>query len=491
MNTTLRLRFGPAHRAADATPTPSLRRRVLVTVVVSFVVLLVVVGVSVDIALGHQLRSDLSSRLSDRADRSRTLTDAGYTPQQLVSALQGNGIAVRVRTAEGTTYGSVPTLEDQPDPPSAPDGRAKPDVMGPPDRTGPPVGPGDHGPGDMTPGSHGRMAARAPTDSLILTRRLPDGSVLTLVGDTSAISEVRRALRLLMGGAGVVTVVVAAFALALAVRRALRPLDSMVAVARDITAGDRGRRVHPTDPGTELGRAAQSMDEMLDALERAESETKRFLADAAHELRTPIAGLSAVAEQLGRDGRSHPERIGRWTELMLAEARTAGRLVEELLDMARIDADPGLSIESADLVAVVGDAVERGRLRHPHTQIELRAPTRLPVDLDAGRIGQVLSNLIDNAARVCPPDQPIEVAVTAIDSVAQVTVTDAGPGVPVADRERIFDRLVRLEASRSTPGAGLGLSIARALVRAHGGDLRCVDHTPGARFVLTLPMKPG
>ncbi|MGJ0118783.1 HAMP domain-containing sensor histidine kinase [Williamsia sp. MIQD14] len=515
------------------TPTPSLRRRVLVLVVVLFAVLLTLVGVAIDVALGHQLRSDLSARLTDRADRSTTLVAEGYSPQQLANALQGDAIRVRVTTSDGDVYGGpgpfpdadAPGAGDAPIPPSGrpgpggrgtgdPGGRAGIDPSGGPPVPG--VGP-DRGP------------PRPPADSLVVTRRLPGGTTVTLLGDTTSISEVRTQLRWLMLGAGAATLVVAALLMMLAVRRALRPLDAMVAVARGITSGDRGRRLRPRAPDTELGRAAGSVDEMLDALEaaetaqraaadtarRAEADTKRFLADAAHELRTPIAGLSAVAESLRRDGTDRPDRIPRWTELLVRESQHASRLVADLLDMARIDSDPQLSLADTDLVEVVDDVIDRWRLLGGPVTIRRTGAASVPARVDAGRIGQVVSNLVDNAVRAATaggatPAQ-VTVDVSAAGATARIAVTDTGPGVPPDARERIFDRLVQLDSARDSTGAGLGLPIARALARAHGGDVtyepvtherpvgessqssESVSDGPdvravGATFVVTLPL---
>ncbi|MGU3291128.1 HAMP domain-containing sensor histidine kinase [Williamsia sp. M5A3_1d] len=500
------------------TPTPSLRRRVLVVVVVLFAVLLTLVGVAIDVALGHQLRSDLSARLTDRADRSASLVAEGYSPQQLANALQGDAIRVRVTTSDGDVYGGPGPFPDAaadgpgeaPAPPSGRPGRGGRDE---PDPSGGPPAPGagpDRGP------------PRPPADSLVVTRRLPGGTTVTLLGDTTSIAEVRTQLRWLMLGAGAATLVVAALLMMLAVRRALRPLDAMVAVARGITSGDRGRRVRPRSPDTELGRAAGSVDEMLDALEaaetaqraaadtarRAEAETKRFLADAAHELRTPIAGLSAVAESLRRDGTNRPDRIPRWTELLVRESQHASRLVADLLDMARIDSDPQLSISDTDLVEVVDDVIERWRLLGGPVAIRRTGAATVPARVDAGRIGQVVSNLVDNAVRAATGTDAAQVTVdvSATGAAARIAVTDTGPGVPPEARERVFDRLVQLDSARDSTGAGLGLPIARALARAHGGDVTYASpmgespQSPGsgsdgdregengATFVVTLPI---
>ncbi len=480
------------------TPTPSLRWRVVVAVTVAFAVLLVIVGIAVDIALGQRLRSDLSARVTDRADRAPSLLAEGYEGQNLVTALQGDSIRVRLQTPDGTVYQTPgPVLDDpgQIRPPRPSGGRGpRGDDGGPPA----PGGPDGLGPAAGDPGP--------PRDALVVTRALPDGSTVTLLGDTTSITQVRHQLRWLMLAAGLVALAVATGLILLVVRRALRPLEAMVAVARDITSGDRGRRVRPASPSTELGRTAESMDEMLDALEaaetaertaaetarRAEADMKRFLADAAHEMRTPIAGLSAVAESIARDGADRPERLARWSDLLVRESRHASRLVGDLLDMARIDDDPALDLVDADLATIVDGAVDRAALVHPDLRITRHGPVSVPVRVDPGRIGQIVTNLLENAARVSDPGGAIDVDLSVDGATATVAVTDDGPGVDAGDRERIFDRLVRLDRARDTPGAGLGLPIARALARAHDGDVRCVEPTgAGARFVLFLPTRPG
>lgn len=477
------------------TPTPSLRWRVVVAVTVAFAVLLVVVGFAVDVALGQRLRSDLSARVTDRADRAPSLLSEGYQGQDLVTALQGDSIRVRLQTSDGTVYQTPGPVLDDPGQmrPPRPSGGRGPRDGGPPA----PDGPDGLGPAAGEPGP--------PGDALVVTRALPDGSTVTLLGDTTSITQVRHQLRWLMLAAGLVALAVATGLILLVVRRALRPLEAMVAVARDITSGDRGRRVRPASPSTELGRTAESMDEMLDALEaaetaertaaetarRAEADMKRFLADAAHEMRTPIAGLSAVAESIARDGSDRPDRLARWSDLLVRESRHASRLVDDLLDMARIDDDPALDLVDADLATIVDDAVDRSALVHPDLRIARHGPVSVPARVDPGRIGQVVTNLLENAARVSDPDGAIDVDLRADGSTATIAVTDDGPGVDAGDRERIFDRLVRLDRARDTPGAGLGLPIARALARAHGGDVRCVEPSgTGARFVVFLPTPP-
>ncbi|GHP18159.1 two-component sensor histidine kinase [Rhodococcus sp. NKCM2511] len=466
------------------TPTPSLRMRVVATVVVLFAALLVIVGSSVDVVLGQQLRRDLEARLSDRATRAVELVESGVGPGDLVQALQGDAIRVRVTAADGTVYGAPgsgpPGPDIRPATPAPPAGQSRtPSPPGPPD---PPA---------------------LPSDSFEITEPLPDGSTLSLLGDTTAIADVRRQLRILMLGAGAVTLLLAAAALTFAVRRALSPLDSMTSVARRITNGDRGRRLLPTKPNTDLGRTASAVDEMLDALEDAErreaaaartarlaeEDMRRFLADAAHELRTPVAGISALAQSLQRDAEHRPDRVPRWSELLVGESSRASRLVGDMLDSVRAENTSDLDATDTDLADITRRTVERAALVMPDIRFDVDAPQPIPVHIDVGRIEQILSNVLDNAGRFTPSGGTIRVAVGR-DTHAFITVDDEGPGVAEADRERIFERLVRLNSARdrASGGVGLGLSIARTLARAHGGELVCLAGPSGARFRLTVPL---
>ncbi|WP_197516993.1 HAMP domain-containing sensor histidine kinase [Mycobacterium sp. E2699] len=341
-----------------------------------------------------------------------------------------------------------------------------------------------------------------------LVHPLPAGSRLILVADTTQTTQVTRQLRQLMIGAGLVTLLVAALLLMAVSRVALRPLDRLTALATDIATGDRGRRLRPQRTDTELGRAASAFDGMLEALEaserrarlaaedarRAEAATRRFLVDAAHELRTPIAGIQVAAEQLvsnaaqdlGDEARAQHRRAN----LLLSDARRAGRLVGDMLDLSRIDAGLPLDLHDADLAALVDAEADRTALLAPRVTVVRTGLAGLEVRADPHRLAQILANLLDNARRYTPAGGAITIDLSASGHTAEVTVTDTGPGVPDEERDRIFERLVRLDAGRSRDhgGAGLGLPIARALARAHGGELTCLPHQGGAQFRLSLPV---
>ncbi|WP_084021990.1 HAMP domain-containing sensor histidine kinase [Mycobacterium avium] len=478
------------------TPTPSLQRRVTLVVLALLTVLLVVLGVTIDVTMGVLARRNLHDRLLAATSRADALSAAHTAPDLLAAELNGGGIRALVVTADGQAYGDraiSPDLAEGPVEPPPP----YPPPLPPP--YPPPAYPPPYPPPYLPP-----PGPPPDTTATAVVHPLPDGARLILVADTTQTTQVTRQLRGLMIAAGIVTLLIAALLLIAVSRAALRPLDRLTALANAITTGDRGRRLRPHRADTELGRAASAFDTMLDALEmserraqqaaeaaqRAETATRRFLVDAAHELRTPIAGMQVAAEQLAHGASEHPDdgqyrRAG----LLLSDARRAGRLVNDMLDLSRIDAGLPLELHDVDVAAVLRDEADRAALLAPQIGVRRTGLTALNVRADATRLSQIVSNLLDNARRYTPAGGAIKIDLRAGDGAAEITVTDTGPGIPDDEREHIFDRLVRLDAGRARDhgGAGLGLAIARALARAHGGDLVCLPHQGGARFRLTLP----
>ncbi|MGI5127706.1 ATP-binding protein [Pseudonocardia sp. CA-107938] len=330
---------------------------------------------------------------------------------------------------------------------------------------------------------------RGPADQVV-EQPLRNGAQLVLIGEAGPVSDAQERLRRILILLGLAALAVAGAVTLWTTKLALAPLDAMTALARSISRGDRGRRLAPERTDTELGRTAAAFDDMLDALERSEAaavaseaRTRRFVADAAHELRTPLAGVHAVVETVMDPGLPAEQRE-RLHLLLLRESRRAARLVDDLLALARIDAGIELQRAPVDLLELAQGEAERARLLDPDRPVTVEG-TASVVDGDPARLAQVLGNLLDNARRHTPPGSPVAIHV----GDGRVRVTDHGPGVPEADRERIFDRLVRLDEARTDGGAGLGLAIARGIARAHGGDLRCAAAagSEGAEFVLTLP----
>jgi signal transduction histidine kinase len=334
---------------------------------------------------------------------------------------------------------------------------------------------------------------------------LSDGSLLTVAVDTAGIDDVRSQLRTVLIPLLLGALVLAGLLLTIVTRTALRPLDRMTRLAQGITRGQRGRRLAPERTDTELGRTAAAFDEMLDALDGAESRalasesrTRRFVADAAHELRTPIAGVQAASEAMLAAGPA-TDAVGRerLQVLVLGEARRASRLVDDLLSLASIDSGLELRLEPVDLTALLNAQAEQLRLLAPGLCVEVVAPP-YTVLADQLRLTQVIANLFENARRYVPRPGRVMVRGTRHGSGVDVLVIDDGPGIAAQDRERIFDRLVRLDDARArdngstgtTVGSGLGLAIARGIARSHGGELTCVPPTDpwtGAAFLLHLP----
>jgi signal transduction histidine kinase len=440
---------------------------------------LVVIGVAVDLSLAAQLRRDQQSRLDDRAARAGLLVEGGATGAALVDAVDGQGIRAVLLDPAGRRVAG-PLADDAPG--------------GGPPGDGPPLG---------APGPARRPGApERPPREITRVVAVPDGTRLVLRGDPGEDDTVLARLRLAMAGVGAIGLAVVAVALLGAVRVALRPLDDMTALARGIAGGERGRRLRPERTDTELGRTAAAFDDMLDALEtaqvraedaaaeaqRSEARTRRFLSDAAHELRTPVAGVQTLAESLVRHPDGDLERRERLATTLVRETRRAGALVADMLELARIEDGAPLERRDVDLHELATAQAERLALVAPALTVHVDGgPTR--VDADPGRVTQILANLLENARRHGPPDGTVRIEVSAEGGSAVVDVVDEGPGIPAADRERVFDRLVRLDDARTRDGggAGLGLPIARALARAHGGALRVVASGPGARLRLTLP----
>jgi two-component system OmpR family sensor kinase len=526
------------NRAAPhpTTAVPSLRRRVTLMALGLLTVLLLLLGVSIDTLMGVQTRRNVHDRLVATASRADALAAANTPPDQLVAQLGGGGIRALLVAPDGSTFGdrairaesaTGPTVPPPPPAPPTPPpwnqgSDTPPGWRPPPPGWGPPPPPPPLG-WDPPPPGWGPPPPppkKPPPDATatVIVHPLRTGGRVILVADTTPTAALIRRLRETMIAAGLITLAAAGVLLSVVTRAALHPLDRLTALARTITGGDRGQRLHPDRTDTELGRAASAFDGMLDALEaserraqhsaeaarRAEATTRQFLADAAHELRTPIAGIRAAAEQLHSAAAQRgddPQAVGQYrrTELLLAESRRASRLVADMLDLTRIDAGVTLNFAQTDLAAIADAERERAAMLSPDLTAICTGEPTMPVRADPNRIAQILSNLVDNARRYTPPGGSIviDVSRTAHNcSVgggppwAAVTVTDSGPGIPDTELEHIFDRLVRLDAARDDDhgGAGLGLPIARALARAHGGDLVCLSHRGGACFRLTLPL---
>lgn len=460
-------------RAADVPAgglrTRSLRNRVTITVLAFLAAMLVVLAVVTDVALGARLEGELRERLQDRATYA-TILVGQVDSDELVDRLEGDGVSVVLTTSAGQEIRKGPLAQAGPGA-----GASAAPVPQPP---GPAGGPKD--------------PVRRSGQVLSVSEGLSDGSTLVLLADSGEVERTLSQVRTTLVLAGLVLLALAALALRPVVARALRPLDQVTATARAITAGDRGARLRPDRPETELGQAASAFDGMLDEVEGAERQARGaeqrlrvFLSDAAHELRTPLAGVQAAAERLlrGVDDRQQREQL---SVTVIREARRASRLADDLLTMARIDSGLELRRVPVDLRGLADRVADVARLAHPSARVEVDGSAGV-VDADPDRVTQVLTNLVDNALAATRSHGHVTLTLARNPGGATVDVADDGPGVPPTDAERVFERLVRLDPSRSSGGSGLGLSIARGIAEAHGGALALVPSEAGARFRLSLP----
>ncbi|WP_214110717.1 sensor histidine kinase [Acrocarpospora catenulata] len=266
----------------------------------------------------------------------------------------------------------------------------------------------------------------------------------------------------------------------LVIGRTLRPIDALRRGAAEITGTARSRRLPVPEAHDEVHSLAMTLNDMLDRLEAAGQRQRALVSDAAHELRSPLASMRLQLEV----ALSHPEGED-WRETadgVLEDTLRLSRLAEDLLALARLDEGRPSRREPVDL----GELVTRTADRYG---IAADVPAAaLTVTGDAMDLGRVLTNLIDNAVR--HRSEKVSVALAQDGSYAEITVTDDGPGIPAADRERVFDRFTRLDSARSRDdgGAGLGLSIVRTTVHAHHGTVRLADASPGLTAVVRLPL---
>ena len=370
------------------------------------------------------------------------------------------------------------------------------------DRVAEPALPADNdvGPVPVTVGSvdHSDVEWRA------MTVRGLRGELTTVAIDLSDVKSTMRSLEYAQLGIGLAVLLVLGVAGYAVVHRSLRPLAEVEQTAAAIAAGQLDRRVPERDPRTEVGRLSLALNGMLAQIQRAmalsessaeqartsEERMRRFITDASHELRTPLTTIRGFAE-LYRQG------AARDVEMLMSriesESRRMGLLVEDLLLLARLDAQRPLEQHRVDLLTLATDAVHDAQSIAPQRKIHMEVfdgPGTPEVLGDEARLRQVLSNLMANALQHTPEDAGITVRVGTDADSAVLEVCDEGPGMRPEDAQRIFERFYRADSSRAraSGGTGLGLSIVDSLVYAHGGRVT-VTTAPGrgCRFQVTLP----
>jgi len=268
------------------------------------------------------------------------------------------------------------------------------------------------------------------------------------------------------------------------VGRALRPVERIRSEVAAISDDRLDRRVPVPGGRDELHRLALTMNEMLERLQASRDKQQRFVSDASHELRSPLASLRQAAEVT----QAHPVALpeGELADTVLEESVRMQRIVEQMLVLTRTDEAGVREPREVDLDDLA--LAEAHRVRRDGLAVDVSGVGAGRVTGDAVALSQVVRNLVDNAARHAVGR--LAVTVTAADEQVVLTVEDDGAGVPVAGRERVFERFVRLDEARARDdgGSGLGLAIVREISRAHGGEATVEDSVlGGARFVVRLP----
>ena len=348
--------------------------------------------------------------------------------------------------------------------------------------------------------SHGEkpFTIDAPgSDFRVIARALPNnGGTVVAAQSLNDLNRTTSRLGFLFALIGFIFLLLIAVASRSVIKVGLRPLEDAETTAEEIASGNLSARMPEADPSTEVGRLVTSLNTMLARIEeafsvRSESENKlrRFVADASHELRTPITAIRGFSE-LHRQGavtgeKETSELIGRIEN----ESKRMGSLVEDLLLLARLDQAREMDSKPVDINKVVEDAVISARAAGPDHPVTFNTSGDEIFTLgDEVRIHQVVANLLANARAHTPAGTPITVSVLSTDAGVEVSVADKGPGLSAEDQKRIFERFYRADSSRVRTGAdgsGLGLSIVDAVMRAHGGSVS-VQSTPGEGAVFTL-----
>jgi two-component system OmpR family sensor kinase len=276
---------------------------------------------------------------------------------------------------------------------------------------------------------------------------------------------------------------------------ALRPVTTMATQAEAITVRSAGWRLDAPTEADELGQLARAFNRLLGRLETASRTQREFMADASHELRTPVSVIQTAAEvtleRLVRDDGEYREAL----TIVSEQATRLSRMVEDMFVLARADAG-GYPLTRRLLYVdeIVAECVRAVSVVAATRDIQLTTALQsdASVTADDGLLRQLVTNLLDNAVRHTPPGGSVTIALNCDAGSAIITVADTGPGIPIADRDRVFERFVRLDPARSaTSGAGLGLPIARWIAEQHGGSLTLEENTAGGSlFIVRLPMKP-
>ncbi len=328
----------------------------------------------------------------------------------------------------------------------------------------------------------------------VTATQLADGTRILLATSTESVhAGVTKAVKLDLAIGSLLLLLLACLTM-FSVRRRMRPLEDMVETSSAIAEGDLTRRVPSSqDPILEVEQLRLALNSMLQQVEsayrtreRSAAQLRRFVADASHELRTPLAAIRGYLQLHDRGMLADPTERKRAWERMMTESDRMGRLVDELLVLARLDQRPELRLRNVDVCRLVRDAAQDLRMHQPERPVTVDADGSVLVQADEAGLRQVLGNLVGNVRTHTPSDAPVRLGVVRTDGVVRVSVADDGPGLAAEDAARVFDRFFRAGGGA---GSGLGMAIVQGVVRAHGGEVSVLT-APGKGLAVTVTL-PG
>ena len=305
---------------------------------------------------------------------------------------------------------------------------------------------------------------------------------------TSATKDLAAQVLVALLGVAAFVIAVGTVLAVLAARASLRPLTRAAETAARVTQSSLTQRISYEGPHDEVGSMVDAINAMLDRLEGAFGEQRRFTADASHELRTPLAVIAGHVELL-RDVEMSEEERREELAVISDEAGRMSRLVDDLLALARLEADPHSDRQPLDVETLLHEAAARGRALGDRT-ITVQAQPGLWVDGDPDQLNRALLNLVGNAVTHTSDGGSIWLGASATDGSVRITVADNGPGLRIEDMGRVFDRFYRAAGPRPGDGggSGLGLAITKRLIQMHNGSITVSNRNEGgAMFTIRLP----
>jgi signal transduction histidine kinase len=429
---------------------PSIRLRIVAAAVAVVAVALGVGAATLVSTLERMLQASVAAQLADELDALAQGVDAG-TIQTAALVQRDDDVLVALRAPSGVVV------------------NAEPAAMLPV-------------PEDREP-----LTATVDGERYVVVAAVAEAGTIVVARSLTPVDDAVRSAAVLLAVAVPLAVILVATVVWIVVDRALGQVDRIRAQVDDIDAAGLDRRVETTGRGDELDRLAATMNRMLDRVEADATSRRRFVSDASHELRSPLASMRQFAEL----SRSHPDALARdeLAHVVLQEGERMHGIVEALLLLARLDERARGQRQAVDLDGLAHDEI--ARVRALGRAVDGAAVRAAPVAGDARLLARACRNLVDNALRHAR--ERIALGSVVRDGRAMLWVDDDGAGVAREERERVFERFVRLDEARARDdgGSGLGLAIVREVARAHGGDA-WVEAAPlgGARFVLELPAAP-